>query len=72
MSSMPSIHFLPQAWIQFFYTATWFWTLCYALDVRRMLKSQRACTIGYHITAWISPALFTSTGLLILYIPDAK
>lgn len=63
---------LHQAWIQFFYTATWFWTLCYALDVRRVLKSQSECIICYHIIAWLSPAILTSVGLLILYIPHAK
>ncbi|XP_069689266.1 G-protein coupled receptor 143-like [Periplaneta americana] len=60
------------AWIQFFYTATWFWTLCYALHVRLTLKAQRESTVLYHITAWISPALLTSMGLLILYVPDAN
>lgn len=60
------------AWIQFFYIATWFWTLCYAVDVRRVLKSQRECTICYHIIAWLSPAVLTSVGLLILYVPHAN
>jgi ocular albinism type 1 protein len=72
-----SLHIaLPQqAWIQFFYTATWFWTLCYALDVKRMFKSQRENmenTIGYHIIAWLIPALLTSVGLFVLYLPKAK
>jgi hypothetical protein len=69
---LPLFSVLHQAWIQFFYTATWFWTLCYAVDVRRMLKSQKECTICYHIIAWLSPAILTSVGLLILYVPNAK
>ena len=69
---LPLFSVLHQAWIQFFYTATWFWTLCYAVDVRRMLKSQTECTTCYHIIAWLCPALLTSVGLLILYVPHAK
>ncbi|XP_021931693.1 G-protein coupled receptor 143-like isoform X2 [Zootermopsis nevadensis] len=72
--SLSSVVFcaVSSAWIQFFYTATWFWTLCYAFDVRRMLKSQSECPICYHITAWLSPALLTSAGLFVLYAPDAN
>lgn len=69
---LPLFSVLCQAWIQFFYTATWFWTLCYAVDVRRVLKSQGECTICYHIIAWLSPAILTSVGLLILYLPHAQ
>nr|CAD7404881.1 unnamed protein product [Timema cristinae] len=63
------VHF--KAWIQYFYTVTWFWTLCYALDMRLLLKDKPGYPHWYHMTSWLVPALLTSLGLTILYLPDA-
>ncbi|KAJ9595460.1 hypothetical protein L9F63_013371, partial [Diploptera punctata] len=69
---------IPAGCIQYFYMATWFWTLCYAIDMKRMLKAQRLHRPDnehvkcYHFTSWSSPAVFTIIGLGILYIPDAN
>ncbi|XP_071446108.1 G-protein coupled receptor 143-like [Hetaerina americana] len=60
------------AWIQYFYGATWCWTLCYAVDVRRVLQGKDCKFKLYHTIAWLVPAILTTTGLSILYIPDAK
>ncbi|XP_050304632.1 G-protein coupled receptor 143-like isoform X2 [Anthonomus grandis grandis] len=63
---------ISSALIQYFYTASWIWTLCYAIDMRHILN-QRELQIGhYHLIAWALPAVLTSTGLLLLYFPDAN
>lgn len=60
------------AWIQYFYTATWIWTMCYAIDVRLVLKEREGFPLWYHSTSWGLPAVLTAIGLSILYSPDAK
>ncbi|CAH1114086.1 unnamed protein product [Psylliodes chrysocephalus] len=57
---------------QYFYTATWIWTLCYAIDMRLILNQKESKTILYHIVSWVIPAISTTTGLSLLYIPDAN
>lgn len=52
--------------------ATWIWTLCYAVDMKLLLGNKNGCPISYHIVAWILPAILTTFGLIMLYIPDAK
>lgn len=52
--------------------ATWIWTLCYAIDMKLLLGDRSGHPICYHIFAWICPAILTTFGLTILYIPDAK
>ncbi|KYM99714.1 hypothetical protein ALC62_09332 [Cyphomyrmex costatus] len=60
------------AWIQYFYMATWIWTLCYAVDMKLLLGDKNGRPVCYHTLAWVLPAILTSFGLIILYIPDAK
>ncbi|CAH2086385.1 unnamed protein product [Euphydryas editha] len=60
------------AWTQYFYTATWFWTLFYAIDSWRSIKGQKSHPVLYHSLAWGIPAATTSIGLSILYIPNAR
>ncbi|XP_034231570.1 G-protein coupled receptor 143-like [Thrips palmi] len=60
------------AWIQYFYTATWFWTLCYAVDMRLVLRERPGHPVLYHLCCWLIPAVLTSVGLSILYIPNAN
>ncbi|XP_047115821.1 G-protein coupled receptor 143-like [Schistocerca piceifrons] len=60
------------AWIQYFYTATWIWTLCYAVDVRLVLKEREGYPVWYHTASWLIPGALTSVGLSILYSPDIK
>ncbi|CAG9854583.1 unnamed protein product [Phyllotreta striolata] len=62
---------ISSALTQYFYTATWIWTLCYALDMRRILKQKESKTLLYHLVSWVTPAILTTIGLLLLYIPDA-
>ncbi|CAG5089917.1 Similar to GPR143: G-protein coupled receptor 143 (Homo sapiens) [Cotesia congregata] len=63
---------LSSAWTQYFYMSTWIWTLCYAIDMK-LLLSERPSKYGwYHAAAWICPALLTTFGLSILYIPEAN
>lgn len=61
-----------KAWIQYFYTATWIWTLCYAIDMRFVLEEREAHNRFYHMAAWMIPAVLTALGLSLLYLPDAK
>ncbi|CAH1156202.1 unnamed protein product [Phaedon cochleariae] len=60
------------AFTQYFYTATWIWTLCYALDMRRILAQKESRMKFYHLAAWVLPAVSTTTGLSLLYFPDAN
>ncbi|XP_072378572.1 G-protein coupled receptor 143-like [Diabrotica undecimpunctata] len=57
---------------QYFYTATWVWTLCYAIDMRLILTQKDSHTKLYHLTAWLIPAFTTIVGLVLLYTPDAN
>lgn len=63
---------ISSAWIQYFYTATWLWTLCYAIDMRLVLKEKEGHPRFYHTLAWTLPAILTSVGLSVLYIPNAN
>ncbi|XP_006613668.1 G-protein coupled receptor 143-like isoform X2 [Apis dorsata] len=63
---------LSSAWTQYFYMATWIWTLCYAIDMKLLLGDRSGYPICYHIFAWICPAILTTFGLTILYVPDAN
>ncbi|XP_043498740.1 G-protein coupled receptor 143-like [Polistes fuscatus] len=63
---------LSSAWTQYFYMATWIWTLCYTIDMKLLLSDRPGRPICYHMFAWICPALLTIFGLSILYIPDAN
>lgn len=60
------------AWIQYFYSVTWLWTLFYAIDMRLILREQQGHPRLYHSVSWLLPAVLTLTGLSILYIPDAN
>ncbi|KAL0842140.1 hypothetical protein ABMA28_014316 [Loxostege sticticalis] len=59
------------AWTQYFYTATWFWTLFYAIDTWLIIKGRDSHPVLYHSLAWGIPAATTSIGLSILYLPNA-
>ncbi|XP_046595895.1 G-protein coupled receptor 143 isoform X1 [Neodiprion lecontei] len=63
---------ISSAWTQYFYTATWIWTLCYAIDMRLLLIERPGHPRYYHAVAWMCPAILTTFGLSILYTPDAK
>ncbi|XP_017772413.1 PREDICTED: G-protein coupled receptor 143-like [Nicrophorus vespilloides] len=60
------------AWTQYFYTATWIWTLCYAIDMRLILADKESHTKIYHLVAWTVPAILTTIGLSLLYFPNAN
>ncbi|XP_041977013.1 G-protein coupled receptor 143-like [Aricia agestis] len=62
---------LISAWTQYFYTATWFWTLFYAIDTWNAIRNYEFNAFKYHTFAWGIPAITTGVGLSILYIPDA-
>ncbi|KAJ0180579.1 hypothetical protein K1T71_003983 [Dendrolimus kikuchii] len=59
------------AWTQYFYTVSWFWTLFYAIDTWRIIKSRDSNLLLYHSLAWGLPVATTGIGLSILYIPNA-
>ncbi|CAH4029649.1 G-protein coupled receptor 143-like isoform X1 [Pieris brassicae] len=62
---------ITSAWTQYFYTATWFWTLFYAVDIWQSIQGKDTRPLLYHSLAWGIPAATTSIGLSILYIPNA-
>ncbi|XP_058791604.1 G-protein coupled receptor 143-like [Phymastichus coffea] len=63
---------ISSAWTQYFYMATWIWTLCYAIDMKLLLGERVGRPLLYHLFAWICPAALTLIGLSILYVPDAN
>ncbi|KAG0728021.1 G-protein coupled receptor 143 [Chionoecetes opilio] len=56
--------------IHYFYTATYVWSLLYAVDVRLVMEGRRVDRRLYHLVAWSLPLALCLTGLLILYLPD--
>lgn len=60
------------AWIQIFYTATWFWTLVYAYNMKKSLMNQPTSEKKLHFFVWSISILFTAIGTSSLYIPDAE
>ncbi|CAG9760843.1 unnamed protein product [Ceutorhynchus assimilis] len=63
---------ISSALTQYFYTSTWIWTLCYAIDMRFVLKQAESCHKHYHCFAWTIPAILTTIGLSLLYYPNAN
>ncbi|XP_056635757.1 G-protein coupled receptor 143-like [Diorhabda sublineata] len=63
---------LSSAFTQYFYTATWVWTLCYAIDMRLILTQKESPLKLFHLASWIIPAFLTAIGLVLLYTPDAN
>ncbi|GJQ75634.1 hypothetical protein Trydic_g17712 [Trypoxylus dichotomus] len=63
---------ISSAWIQYFYTSTWIWTLCYTIDIKLVLSDKSSNLKYYHLSAWIVPACLTTIGLSLLYMPDAQ
>ncbi|KAF4524261.1 hypothetical protein B566_EDAN008809 [Ephemera danica] len=62
---------IASAWVQYFYMATWLWTLCYAIDIKLVLRERNGAPWLYHLVAWTVPATLTGVGLSILYVPNA-
>ncbi|KAJ8681226.1 hypothetical protein QAD02_017013 [Eretmocerus hayati] len=62
---------LSSGWTQYFYMATWIWTLCYAIDMKLLLTQRFGRPLWYHMFAWLAPAILTTIGLSLLYYPDA-
>lgn len=58
--------------IQFFYTCTWLWTLCYAINIRSYLRDQVIEEKKYHAFVWTTAAVLTGIGTTVLYYPDAE
>lgn len=56
-------------WIRFFYTATFIFTLCYAVDVYLTCKQQKGNHKYYHAFTWSLSLLLTTVGLGTLYLP---
>ncbi|CAL1267680.1 unnamed protein product [Larinioides sclopetarius] len=59
-------------WIQFFYTATFLWTLFYAIDVYLVSKQKTGNQKVYHAVTWIISLVMTTVGLGTLYFPEFK
>lgn len=60
------------AWTQLFYTATWIYTLLYAISVLVILKGETPNLFRYHTIVWSTSVILTAIGLTILYVPNAE
>ncbi|EDV21596.1 uncharacterized protein TRIADDRAFT_59750 [Trichoplax adhaerens] len=60
--------------IRFFYTATFFWTLCYAVEVYRKIvrKDERNYLYYYQIFTWGLSTALVSASAITLYNPGLK
>lgn len=58
--------------IQYFYTCTWLWTLCYAFNIRTYLKDEVIEESKYHAFVWTASAILTAVGTTVLYYPNAE
>lgn len=58
--------------IQYFYTCTWLWTLCYAYNVRTYLRDEVVAESRYHAFVWPTAAVLTGIGTTVLYYPNAE
>lgn len=58
--------------IQYFYTCTWLWTICYALNIRAYLRDEVIEERRYHFYVWPIAALLTAIGTTVLYYPNAE
>lgn len=61
---------ITSAWIHYFYTATYFWTLTYALDVMFVMQNKNVSHRIYHLICWTAPLILCCLGLLFLYLPE--
>jgi len=59
------------AWIEFFFSVTWMWTLLYAVDTYRAFCRKPGQPVLYHMLAWSLPSVLTAVGLTVLYYPNA-
>lgn len=57
---------------QFFYTATYGYTLSYAICVYQILKGHPPALMKHHAIIWSCSAVFTAVGLSVLYYPNAE
>ncbi|GBL75565.1 hypothetical protein AVEN_154900-1 [Araneus ventricosus] len=57
-------------WIRFFYTATYMWTLFYAIDVYLVCKQKTGNQKVYHAVTWVISLGITTVGLGTLYLPE--
>lgn len=58
--------------IQYFYTCTWLWTICYALNIRAYLSDKVVEERRYHSFVWPTAAILTAIGTTVLYYPNAE
>ncbi|CAL4128617.1 unnamed protein product [Meganyctiphanes norvegica] len=61
---------ITSGWIHYFYTATYFWTFTYALDVKLVMQNKSINHRIYHLICWTVPLIMCLVGLLFLYLPD--
>ncbi|KFM82777.1 G-protein coupled receptor 143, partial [Stegodyphus mimosarum] len=59
-------------WIRYFYTATYMWTICYAIDVFLVCKQKVGSQKCYHAFSWFIALFLTATGLGTLYLPNFR
>lgn len=61
---------ISSGWIQFFYLATFFWTLFFALDTYLLTVNKQSHQRLYHLLSWGVPVVLCLVGLLPLYLPS--
>ncbi|KPP70616.1 hypothetical protein Z043_110542 [Scleropages formosus] len=59
-------------WIQLFYSASFWWTFCYAIDVYLVVKRSAGIStiVLYHMITWGLAAMLCAEGVAMLYYPS--
>ncbi|KAM8857754.1 G-protein coupled receptor 143 [Synchiropus picturatus] len=59
-------------WIQFFYSASYWWTFCYAVDVFLVVRTSAGIStiVLYHMMTWGLAVLLCVEGVAMLYYPS--
>ena len=68
----PTVCAIVSGWIQLAFTCSHFWTLIYAIDVRRITYDLPYATVGYHSLAWGGSVILCTAGLTLLYVPGIR
>lgn len=63
---------LISVWITYFYTSTYMWTMCYAIDVYFTVKERPWKFRYYHIISWLLSLFYVAAEFIILYVPEFK
>ncbi|KAG9331131.1 hypothetical protein JZ751_019969, partial [Albula glossodonta] len=72
LPDLPVSEFTSQVWIQLFFSASFWWTFCYAVDVYLVVKRSAGLStiVLYHMITWGLAVLLCVEGVAMLYYPS--